>query len=120
MFQVHSKVIQLYKYPYIIFQIINRLLEDIDYGYLCSTINLCCLLHIYLIIRNLAFYSNKIKQVESNVTIFYLGKNSCFLKYYIIYIYIYIYVYKSFSTTLDEGLRKNIKQKEKEKLENIN
>ena len=33
MFQVHSKVIQLYKYTYIIFEIIflHRLLEDIDY-----------------------------------------------------------------------------------------
>ena len=34
-------------------------------------------------------------------------------------IHIYIYVYKGFSTTLDKGLRKNIK-KEMEKLENIN
>ena len=33
MFQVHSKVIQLYKYTYVIFEIIflHRLLEDIDY-----------------------------------------------------------------------------------------
>ena len=30
----------------------------------------------------------------------------------------YIYVYKSFSTTLDKGLRKNIFKKEMEKLEN--
>ena len=32
MFQVHSKVIQLYKYTYIIFEIIfhRRLLEDIE------------------------------------------------------------------------------------------
>ena len=44
-----------------------------------------------------------------------------FSKIYILYIT--IYVYKSFSTTLDKGLRKNIKKKKKEemeKLENIN
>ena len=65
MFQVHSKVIQLYKYPYIIFQIIfhHRLLEDIDNRSLCSTVNLCCLFHIFFIISNLAFYSYKVKQV---------------------------------------------------------
>ena len=28
---------------------------------------------------------------------------------YTFYIYIYIYVYRSFSTTLDKGLRKNIR-----------
>ena len=34
---------------------------------------------------------------------------------------IYIYVYKSFSTTLDKGLRNEHQQKEEmEKLENIN
>ena len=46
-----------------------------------------------------------------------------FSKIYIIYIvYIYVCVYKSFSTTFDEGLRKNIKKnkEEMEKLENIN
>ena len=31
-----------------------------------------------------------------------------------------MYVYKSFSTILDKGLRKNIKNKAMEKLENIN
>ena len=44
-----------------------------------------------------------------------------FSKIYILYII--IYVYKSFSTTLDKGLSKNIKKKKKEemeKLENIN
>ena len=36
------------------------------------------------------------------------------------YTYLYVYVYKSFSTTLDKGLGKNIKKKEEiEKLENI-
>ena len=34
-------------------------------------------------------------------------------------IHIYIYVYKSFSTMLDKGLKKDIKKKEVEKLENI-
>ena len=29
------------------------------------------------------------------------------------FIHIYIYLYKSFSTTLDKGLRKNIKKKKK-------
>ena len=59
MIQVHSKVIQLYKYIYIIFEIIfhHRLLQDIDYGSLCCTVNLYFLLHVYFLIRNLAFYS---------------------------------------------------------------
>ena len=38
-----------------------------------------------------------------------------FYKIYILYIF--VYVYKSSSTTLDKGLRKNVKKKE---LENIN
>jgi len=48
MFQMPSKVIQLYKYPYINFEIIfhHRLLQDIDYGSLRATVNLCCLFHI--------------------------------------------------------------------------
>ena len=58
-FQVHSKVIQLYKYIYIIFEIIfhHRLLQGVDSGSLCYMVNLCCLLYIYFLIRNLAFYS---------------------------------------------------------------
>ena len=58
-FQVHSKMCQLYKYTYIIFKIIfhHRLLLDIDYGSLCCTVHLCYLLHIYFFIINLAFYS---------------------------------------------------------------
>ena len=49
MFQVHNKVIQLYKYTYIIFDIIfhHRLLQDTDYSPLCYRANLCCLLYIY-------------------------------------------------------------------------
>ena len=48
MFQVHSKVIQLYIYTYIIFKIIfhYRLLWDIDYSSSCCTVHLCFLLHI--------------------------------------------------------------------------
>ena len=48
MFQVHSKVIQLYKYTYIIFQIIfhYRLLQDIDYSSLHYSKPL---LHIYFL-----------------------------------------------------------------------
>ena len=112
MFQVHSKVIQLYKYPYIIFQIIfhYRLLEDIDYRSLCSIINLCCLLHIYLIIRNLAFYSYKVKKVESIIIIFFLRQKFMFSKIYIIYIFIYMYtktfplhLIKAWERTLNKG-----------------
>ena len=57
MFQVHSKVIQLYIHTYIIFEIIfhHRLLQDIDYNSICYAVNLCCI-SIFLI-RNLAFYS---------------------------------------------------------------
>ena len=45
MFQVHSKVIQLYIYTYIILKITfhYRLLQEIDYSSLCYTVNLCCL-----------------------------------------------------------------------------
>ena len=51
MFQVHSKVIQLHKYIYIIFEIIfhPRLLQGIDSGYVCYMVNLYCLLHIYFL-----------------------------------------------------------------------
>jgi len=43
--QVHSKVIQLYIYVCIIFDIIfrYRLLKDIDYSFLCYTVILCCI-----------------------------------------------------------------------------
>ena len=60
MLQVHNKVIQLYIYTYIIFEIIfhYRLLQDIDYSSLYYMVNLLCLLHIYFLIRNLAFYSD--------------------------------------------------------------
>ena len=43
-----------------------------------------------------------------------------FLKYVYYTCYLNIYLYKSFSTMLDKVLRKNIKKKEMEKLENIN
>ena len=51
MFQVHSKMIQLYIHMYIIFEIIfhYRLLQDIDCGSLYYTVNLCYLLHIYFL-----------------------------------------------------------------------
>ena len=64
MFQVHSKVIQLYKYTYVTFEALFhfRILKDIDYGSSCYTVNFCCLLHIYFFkfiyffkITNLAF-----------------------------------------------------------------
>ena len=43
MFQVHSNVIQLYVYTYIIFKINfhYRLLQDIDYTSVCYTVKLC-------------------------------------------------------------------------------
>ena len=49
MFQVHSKVIQLYIYTYIILENIFhcRLLQDIDYSSLCYTVKFCSLLQIY-------------------------------------------------------------------------
>ena len=49
MFQVHSKVIQLYVYTCIIFQITfhYRLLQDIVYSSLGYRVKLCCLLPIY-------------------------------------------------------------------------
>ena len=50
MFQVHSKVYQLY--IYIILEIIFHysLLQDTDYSSLCYTvINLCCLLQVYFV-----------------------------------------------------------------------
>ena len=43
MFQMHSKVMQLYIYTYIIFQITShyRLLQDFGYSSLCHTVSLC-------------------------------------------------------------------------------
>ena len=50
MFQVHSKVIQLYiyVYVYILFQILfhYKLLQDIEYSSLCCTVGLCYLFYI--------------------------------------------------------------------------
>ena len=50
MFQVHSKVIQLYIYTEIIFEIIFHymLLQTIDYNSMYYTVNLCSLLHVYI------------------------------------------------------------------------
>ena len=67
MFQVHSKVIQLYKYTYIIFETIfhHKLLQDTDSSSLCYTVYfVACCVSIFLI-RNLVFYSYLLKQVES-------------------------------------------------------
>ena len=48
MFQMHSKVIQLYIYTCAILQIIfhHGVLQDINYSSLCYTVNLCWLSHI--------------------------------------------------------------------------
>ena len=113
MFQVQSKVIQLFKSTYIIFKIIfhPKLLQYIQYSSLSYTVNLCCLLHIYFLIKSLASYSYCVKQVDSKCHIFLVRqKFICFLKY-ICYTYLCIYVYKSFSTILDKGLKKNIKKR---------
>ena len=42
-------VVQLYIHTYVIFESIfhNSLLQYIDYSYLCYTVQLYCLLHIY-------------------------------------------------------------------------
>ena len=55
MFQVHSKVIQLYRNMYIIFQILfrYRLLKGTDYSFLSYMVNLCSLLYVYLICWNI-------------------------------------------------------------------
>ena len=50
MFQVNNKVIQLYKYVYVVFQIIfhHILLQDIDYRSLFYTENFCaCCISIF-------------------------------------------------------------------------
>ena len=72
MFQVHNKVIQLFKSTYIIFKSIfhAKLLQYIDYSSLSYTVNLCCLLHIYFLITNLASYSYWVTQVDSKCHIF--------------------------------------------------
>ena len=51
MFQGHSKVIQLYIYTYAILQVIfhHGVLQDINYSFLCYTVNLCCMFHIYFL-----------------------------------------------------------------------
>ena len=67
-FPVHSKVIQVYIYTYIIFEVIlhYKLLQDIDYNFLCYIVNLLLLVaYIFLKIRNLALCSSCFKQVES-------------------------------------------------------
>ena len=53
MFQVPNKEIRFYKYTYLLFEIIfhHRLLQEIDYSPQCYTVDLCCLLHIYFLIR---------------------------------------------------------------------
>ena len=51
-FQVYSKVIQLYIYIYIYFQILfhYRLLQDIEYSSLCYTVGPCCLPILYILV----------------------------------------------------------------------
>ena len=52
MFPVHSKVIQVYIYTYIIFEVIlhYKLLQDIDYSSLCYTIGPCCFSTLYIVV----------------------------------------------------------------------
>ena len=51
MFQVYSKVIQLYIYTYILFQILfhHRLLQDIEYSSLSHTVGPCFLSILYIV-----------------------------------------------------------------------
>ena len=53
---------------------------------------------------------------------FFLGKQKLiYLKYIYTILYIlYMHTYRSFSTTVDKGLRKNTNNKKTEKLGNIN
>ena len=79
MFQVHSKVIQLYIYTYIITEIIflYRLLQDIDYGSLCYTVKACYLMHLYFF--NWKYSTLLILPQASGISMsffFNLGKNS--------------------------------------------
>ena len=116
MFQVLRKAIQFYECTYIIFEIIfrHRLLQDIDYSSLCHTLNLCCLLHNYFLIRNLPFCSYGVKWSQNVIICLVRQKFINFLKYtFYTYLYIYMYVYKSFSTTLDKGLKKRLKKRKR-------
>ena len=52
MFQVYSKVIQLYIYICILFQVLfhYRLLQDIEYSSLCYMVGPCCLSILYIVV----------------------------------------------------------------------
>ena len=96
MFQVLRKAIQFYECTYIIFEIIfrHRLLQDIDYSSLCHTLNLCCLLHNYFLIRNLPFCSYGVKWNQNVIICLVRQKFINFLKYtFYTYFYIYICMY---------------------------
>ena len=69
-----------------IFDIIfyHMLLWDTDCISLGYTVNLCFLLHIYFILRNLAFYSCQIKQLESKCHEVF-GQKFMFSKIHILY-----------------------------------
>ena len=86
MFQVHSKVIQLYIYTYIICQIIfhyryfKRLTKELQLPVLYS--NLCCLLHTFF--KKLEIYHSihtKSNKRNQNVINFLVRQTICFLKY---------------------------------------
>ena len=51
-FQVYSKMIQLYIYIYIRFQILfhYRFLQDIDFSSLCYIVGPCCLSLLYIVV----------------------------------------------------------------------
>ena len=71
MFQMHSKVIQLYIYPYIIFEIIfhYRLLQDKDYSSLCYIVNLLLVAYLFFsleIQHSIHIKSNKWNQNVMN------------------------------------------------------
>ena len=103
-----------YTNTHIVFEIIvhHRLSQDIDCSSLCYTVNLCCLLHICFLIRNLAFYSTELNKWNQNVIVFLVRQKFISFPKYIYYTYLYIYIHKSFFTTLD-SMRKNIKKKKR-------
>ena len=68
---------------------------------------------IYLfLIRNLVFYSIKSNKYNQNVINFLVRQKFIKFLIYIYYTYFYICIQKLFSTTLDKGLRKNIKKRD--------
>ena len=54
---LHSKMDQPYLYTYP--QTLGGLLQDIEYSSLCSTVGLCCLPVVYIVVMVICFFSKK-------------------------------------------------------------